>query len=158
MSNFEVTYRDGSEVKRVVLTASDESAAGKAFSSTHQGISADNVISVKNLDSYNSKYGAANFVGALISFVGWAALVLGVIGVIAGVLTTHYLIGGMQGFDTAMRPMFIAAALGVSGFSLMFALIGLLMAAAGQHLRATTDTANSLGEILVLMKSRYSKP
>lgn len=154
MANFEVKYRVGSEVKRVVITANDEAAAGKAFASStrHQGISADDVISVKNLNRYHPKYGAANFVGTLISFAGWVALLLGVVGVIAGVLFAQQLFAD-RGFDPA-RQMYMVVALAGSWFSLLLALIGLLMAAVGQHLRATTDAANCLGEILALMKSR----
>ena len=157
MANFEVTYRDNSEaheVKSVIFTAPDERAAGKAFTSSHPDISPNAVIAIENLDIYQPKYGAANFVCSLISFGGWILLILGVVGVVAGVFFGVHLIADAQrgGFDPS-RPMFIAVALGGAGFSLLFAIIGLVMAAIGQHLRATTDAANSVGELLVFMKS-----
>lgn len=152
MANFEVKYRAGSEVKSEVLTASDELAAGKAFGSSHHGISAADVISVINIGKYYPKYRAANFVCALMSFAGWAAFLLGVVGLIAGVFTASIVFGETRGFDP-MRQTIITVALAGSGFSVLLALIGLLMAAVGEHLRATTDAANHLGEILALMRS-----
>lgn len=152
MASFEVKYRTGSEVKSTVLTAPDEEAAGKLFGSLHQGISADDVISVRETDKYHSKYGAANFVAAVISFGGWVVLVLGIVGAIAGVVIARQLIVDAHGFDP-MRMPFVGMAMGGTWLSLSFALIGLLMAAIGQHLRATTYAANCLGEMLLLMKS-----
>ena len=155
MANFEIQYRAGTEVKSVVLTASDDVAAGKAFASSHQGISAADVISVIDIGKYGPKYRAANFVCTLMSFAGWAALLLGVVGLIAGFFTASVIFGETRGFDP-MRQTIIAVALAGSGFSVLLALVGLLMAAVGQHLRATTDTANHLGGILALMKSKQA--
>ena len=149
---FQVKYRVGSEIKTVVLSASDEGAAGKAFTSSHQGVSANDIISVLNLSTaYRSDYGAARFVGSIISFVGWIVLLLGLLGVLAG-------FAGM-GMDTLARelgvhPIIIKAISGlVLMFSLLYAVLGLVFAALGQHFRATADTANYNGEMLALMKS-----
>lgn len=151
MANFEVKYKIGSEIKSMTITASDESAAGHAFRSSHQGISTDDVISVKIIDRYATKYGEANFVTALVIFVGRALVILGVIGAIASILfaKTFFAIYGLY----LERQILIAITLAGAGLSFLFILFGLLMAAVGQHLRATTDAANSIGEILALMKS-----
>jgi hypothetical protein len=103
-------------------------------------------------EKYKPKYGAANLICALISFGGWVVLVLGVVGVIAGLVIARQLVVHANGFDPAQQ-VFMAMALGGSYISFVIALIGLLMVAVGQHLRATTDAANSLGEILALMKT-----
>lgn len=150
--DFEIKYRAGSEVNSVVLAASDEKAAGKAFSASHQGISADDVISVRDLrTAYHSDYGAAKFIGRLISFGGWIVVALGLLGILLGIF------GWLGAFTYArelgLNAIFIRAisVLAVM-LSLLYALIGLFMAAVGQHFRATVDTANYNGEMLALMK------
>jgi len=102
-------------------------------------------------EGYKSQYGAAKFVGALTSFVGWVVLVLGVVGAIVGVSMAINL-ATAQDVDPA-RQMSIAVAAAGSVFSLQFTLIGLLLAGLGQHFRATADNANHSGEMLALMKS-----
>lgn len=149
MGNFEVKYRAGSEVKSVVLDASDELAAGKAFASSHHGISPNNVISVRNLSTaYRSNYGAALFAGKIISYGGWIVFALGLLGVLVGLATTDY------ANTLGLNPILSIIISGVIVmFSLLYALIGLFMAAVGQHFRATVDTANYNGEMLALMRS-----
>jgi len=152
VSKFEIKYNAGSEVKSLVLDAADEASAGKAFKAAHQGISTDDVISVRRFDHYRQKYGVADFICVLIALGGWILLVLGVIGVIAGVMTAQSLFDAAHGGDPG-KQMFMAVAIGGAYLSLVIAIIGLLMVAVGQHLHATTDAANSLGEILVILKA-----
>lgn len=153
MVKFEVKYFSGSEVRSEVLTASDESAAGKRFSSSHKGISADDVISVRRIDQYSSKYGPATLVAWLIIIGGSILLIFGVGGVILGVSIANGLyVDALRDADPT-KKLFLALAIGGAYLSLVIAIIGLLMAAIGHHLRATTDAANCLGEILVIMKS-----
>ncbi len=149
MANFEVQYRAGSEIKTAVVSASDQAAAGKAFRSTHHSVSVDDIRSVKNIDYYR-KYAAATFISALISFAGWIVLVMGVVGVIVGLLSAQRLVAHTQA--DAAQQVFLAMSLGGAYISFVIAIMGLLMVAVGQHLRATTDAANSLGEILATMK------
>ena len=150
MAAFEIKYRAGSAVKSEVLTASDESAAGRAFASSHQGVSTNDVISVRDLSTaYQSDYGAAKFIGALISFGGWVVFVLGLLGIFGGFTGM-----GLTSAEVGLNPVLIKAiAWLVIMFSLLYALVGLFMAAVGQHFRATVDTANYNGAMLALMKS-----
>jgi len=151
--DFEVKYRVGSEIKTVVVAAGDEKAAGNVFNSSHQGVSANDIISVVNLSSaYRKDYGAARFVGSVISFVGWIVFLLGVVGVVGGFAGM-----GAGGFarELGVHPAIITVVSGlIIMFSLLYAVLGLVFAALGQHFRATVDTANYSGEMLALMKSR----
>lgn len=154
MGNFEVKYRAGSEVKSVVLTASDQSAAGRAFASSNKDVSVNDVISVRDLSTaYDKDYGAAKFVGVLISFGGWVVFAIGILGILLGIfgwlgaISYGRELGGLS-------PILIRAISGlVVMFSLLYALIGVFLAGVGQHFRATVDTANYNGEMLALMKS-----
>ncbi len=154
--DFEVKYRVGSEIRSVVLAAPDERAAGKAFSSSHQEVSANDVIGVRNLSTaYRSDYGAAKFLGSVVSFVGWIVLLLGLLGILGA-------LAGISGSaDLAKQfglhpALVLAVAVLVIMFSLLYAVIGLVFAALGQHFRATVDTANYNGEMLALMKAGRS--
>jgi hypothetical protein len=107
-------------------------------------------------EKYKPQYWAAKVVGRLTTLIGFAVLVLGVVGCIicVGIASSF---STTQGYDPA-RQMFIVAAAAGAVFSLLFALIGLLLAGLGQHFRATADNANHSGEMLALMKAGIATP
>jgi hypothetical protein len=149
MANYVIKYRVGSEIASELVSASDEETAGTSFAASHPTVPDTDVINVELLARHYRSYGAATFVAELISFCGWIVLILGVVGVAVGV-------AGAQGLTSEHGPeqqLVRAAAYAVSMFSLLFALMGLLMAAMGQQLRATTDAAKHLGRILERMTS-----
>lgn len=149
MGTFEVKYRVGFEVRYAVIAASDEVAAGREFGAANRGISANDIISVRDLGaSYQKEYGAAKFVGLLISFGGWIIFGLGILGVVGGFIGM-----GASSSELGLSPVVIKLASSlVIMFSLLYSVFGLFMAAMGQHFRATVDTANYNGEMLALMK------
>ena len=107
-------------------------------------------------ENYKPRYGGEKFVGWLTVVVGSVLLTLGIVGVIAGVLSASSLasehVNLLQGLDIPRQAYMVAAVAGL-GFSVLLVVIGLLMASVGKNLRVTTDAANRLGEILALMKS-----
>ena len=108
-------------------------------------------------ENYKPRYGGEKFVGWLTVVVGSVLLTLGIVGVIAGVLSASSLasehVNLLQGLDIPRQAYMVAAVAGL-GFSVLLVVIGLLMASVGKNLRVTTDAANRLGEILALMKSK----
>ncbi len=92
---------------------------------------------------YDAKYGATRFVGAVIAFVGWLVIIASLAGLMgAGALA-----------DDARQDAQKMVAAGVAGFSLLFTLMGLLLAGAGQLIRAMADNTNNTGAMLALMKA-----
>lgn len=92
-------------------------------------------------------YRAARLVGGLMAGVGWAVLILGLIGIIIGTGIAGSIKPGPE------KAIFAASA----AFSFLVALIGLLLAGQGQLIRATADNANYNGEMLAIMRgSRHS--
>ena len=152
--DFEIKYRSGSETKTVLISAPNQTAAGKAFTSSHPGISANDIVSVNDLGSINRKgYGAARFVGSTISFVGWIVLLLGVLGILFGLIASM----GANSFaiQLQMNPLVFKVVGGlVIASSLLYAVFGLVCVALGQYFRAAVDTANYNAEMLALMRSR----
>lgn len=107
-------------------------------------------------EKHTPQYGAAKAVGRLTTLVGFAVLVLGIVGCIIsiGIISS---LSTARGLDTAQQ-IFKVAAIAGAVFSLQFALIGLLLAGMGQHFRATIDNANHSGEMLALMKAGVATP
>ena len=122
-----------------------------------QGSTRSSIVSEK----YTPRYGVEKFVGGLTCFAGGILLVLGIVGVIAGVLSASSLasehVNLLQGFELPRQAYMVAAIAGL-GFSVLLVLIGLLMDSVGNHLRVTTDAANRLGEILALMTAGVATP
>ena len=112
-------------------------------------------------ENYKPRYGGEKFVGWLTVVVGSVLLTLGIVGVIAGVLSASSLasehVNLLQGLDIPRQAYMVAAVAGL-GLSVLFVLIGLLMASVGKNLRVTTDAANRLGEMFALMKSGVATP
>lgn len=150
MPDFEVRYRAGGEVRSAIVTAPDEAAASKAFCESNKIVSMDDIVAVRAVSKRSvPKYRATGVVGRVVSFVGWILLVFGLVECVWGIGVTLTLVRHGYGLDPIAT---MSGAAAVVGFQ--FAVIGLFMAGAGQHFRATSDIAKHTAEMLALMKAR----
>lgn len=150
MPDFEVRYRAGGEVRSAIVTAPDEAAASKAFCESNKIVSMDDIVAVRAVSKPSMpKRGATGVVGRVVSFVGWVIVACGLVVCVWGIDVALTLIQHGHGLDPTTT---LSGAAAVVGFQ--FAVIGLFMAGAGQHFRATTEIASHTAEMLALMKAR----
>ncbi|MEN8131465.1 MAG: hypothetical protein ABFS45_14990 [Pseudomonadota bacterium] len=98
--------------------------------------------SVGGSTPYNASYHTARTTGSILSFAGWLVVVGGGIGVVVGIITA------VQGGQAGMVGGSITA-----GLSVITAVVGLILVAFGQVVRASVDTANRTGQIVELLRS-----
>jgi hypothetical protein len=98
------------------------------------------------VEDYKMKYGAAKTVGAIIAFVGWAVIVFGIVVVILCISAAP---NNAQAFGGAGMLIMYA----IAGLAFMISLIGLVLAGAGQLIRAAADNSNNTGAMLSLMRN-----
>ncbi len=97
----------------------------------------DNAIVAASLsEGYVSTYKTARTISQVVSFIGWAVVVLCIFGLF--VMSLHNFAGGLLVFAGGI-------------------LSGILLVIAGQFTRATIDTADNTGKILALIKSTNNK-
>ena len=92
----------------------------------------------KKFPSYVSRYQTARLIARFVSAVGWIFSVIGVLSLILFVISVVQ--------DNNGIPLLISA------FAGMFA--GLALVMAGQMARATLDTADNTGEMLIIFKNK----
>ncbi|MGH9890580.1 MAG: hypothetical protein ACREA0_01055 [bacterium] len=98
----------------------------------------------KDAPRYISTYKTARLLANLVSFIGWVLVIGGSIGAYENILD---LPGGKLTGNDYMTLLLLGASLFVTVW-------GVLLVTFGQFVRATFDTADFSGEMLVLMKSR----
>ncbi len=94
------------------------------------------IIATASTEGYVSTYKTARIISQVVSFVGWAVVVLSIFSLFS--LSLHLFSMGLLVFAGGI-------------------ISGILLVIAGQFTRATIDTADNTGKILVLLKSMNNK-
>ncbi len=97
MKTYEVGYLEGSEKKTAFVTGGNEAEAGKKFSSMHPGVSANEILTVKDIEAGNSVVVTdiqMPFISMVIFMVKWAIASIPALLILALIFTV---VAGMFG-------------------------------------------------------------
>ena len=127
MNTYAVKFLKGTDIEIAYVQGINQSEAKKEFSNVYPDIVAEKIISVTDIKEQTNDYGAAIKMAKYITFLGWAAVIIGILLTVSVVLS-------MMGVPVL-----------ISGFMLIMG---------GQITRATADNANYSKQMLDEMRNR----
>ena len=126
MNTYLVKYLKGTELQVAYMQGESQEKAKKEFSSVYPNIEAEKIISVTDINEQGNDYSVAIKVAKFTSFLGWVAVVVGILLSLSVV------------FITTGVPTLIS---------------GIMLIAGGQITRATADNANYSKQMLDEMRN-----
>ncbi len=127
MNTYIVKYLDGTELQVAYIQGIDETEAKKEFLNVYPNMGAEKMISVTDMNEKSNDYGTAIKLAKFVSFLGWVAVIIGILLTVSLVLIT-------TGIPTIIS--------------------GIMLIAGGQITRATADSANYSKQMLDEVRNR----